>query len=106
MNLAGKLNLCETAAMMDKCSVVVTNDSGLMHIAAARKRNVVAIFGPTVKEFGFFPIGTRSVVVENTELDCRPCTHIGLPSCPKGHFKCMNEISTEQVVTSANALLQ
>ncbi|MEO8166739.1 MAG: glycosyltransferase family 9 protein, partial [bacterium] len=89
LNLAGKLSLTETAAMMDYCSVVITNDTGLMHVASARKRNVVAIFGPTVKEFGFFPFGTNSVVVENKGLYCRPCTHIGLPDCPEGHFKCM-----------------
>jgi heptosyltransferase-2 len=106
LNLCDKLSLTETAAMMDKCSIVITNDSGLMHIAAARKRNVVAIFGSTVRELGFFPFGTRSAVVENNELDCRPCTHVGLSSCPKGHFKCMTDISTEQVVASAESLLQ
>lgn len=106
LNLAGKLSLSEIAAMMDRCSVVITNDSGLMHVAAARKRNVVAIFGPTVKELGFFPFGTRSVVVENNALDCRPCTHIGLAQCPKGHFKCMNDISSQQVIAAADSLLQ
>ncbi len=105
LNLAGKISLTETAAMMEYCSVVITNDTGLMHIAAARKRNVVAIFGPTVKEFGFFPFGTNNVVVENAGLYCRPCTHIGLPDCPEGHFKCMNEITTERVIQAANALL-
>lgn len=106
LNLAGRISLTETAATMDYCSIVLTNDSGLMHIAAARKRNVAAIFGPTVRELGFFPFGTQSVVVENKELDCRPCTHIGLPECPKGHFNCMNGISSAQVIESANALLQ
>ncbi len=105
LNLAGKLSLTETAAMMDYCSIVITNDTGLMHIAAARKRNVVAIFGPTVKEFGFFPFGTSSIVIENTGLYCRPCTHVGLPDCPEGHFKCMNEITTDRLIQSANALL-
>jgi lipopolysaccharide heptosyltransferase II len=106
LNLAEKISLSETAAMMDYCSIVITNDSGLMHVAAARKRNVVAIFGPTVKQLGFFPFGTHSIVVENVELDCRPCTHIGSSSCPKGHFKCMNDISASQVVAAANTLLQ
>ncbi len=106
LNLAGRISLNETAAMMDRCSIVITNDSGLMHIAAARKRKVVAIFGPTVKELGFFPFGTQNEVIENTELECRPCTHIGLADCPKGHFKCMNDISAAQVIASANRLLQ
>ncbi len=104
LNLAGKISLTETAAMMDFCSIVITNDSGLMHLASARKRNVVAIFGPTVMEFGFFPFGTNNAVVENAGLYCRPCTHVGLPNCPEGHFKCMNEITTDRVIQSANAL--
>lgn len=104
-NLAGQLTLAETAAAMDRCAVVITNDSGLMHIAAARKRNVVAIFGPTVKELGFFPFGTRSIVVEHDALACRPCTHIGLPDCPRGHFKCMEEIPSQRVVAAAHKLL-
>jgi ADP-heptose:LPS heptosyltransferase len=106
VNLAGTTSLTETAAVMDRCSIVLGNDSGLMHIAAARKRKVVVIFGPTVRELGFFPFGTQSKVIENTLLDCRPCTHIGLPFCPKGHFKCMNEIPTQRVVDAATHLLQ
>jgi lipopolysaccharide heptosyltransferase II len=105
LNLADTLSLLETAAAMDYCSVVITNDSGLMHLAASRQRKIVAIFGPTVKELGFFPYGTKSVVIENPSLRCRPCTHIGLPECPKKHFKCMNEISTLQVIEAAHHLL-
>jgi lipopolysaccharide heptosyltransferase II len=106
MNLAGQCSLLETAAMMDYCSVVVTNDTGLMHLAAARKRKVVAIFGPTAREFGFFPYGTTSTVVENTSLSCRPCTHIGLPECPQRHFKCMKDIQAAQVIAAARMLLK
>ena len=105
LNSAGKLSLAETAAMMDHCSVVLSNDSGLMHIAAARKRNIVAIFGPTVRELGFYPFGTRSVVVEQDGLPCRPCTHIGLPECPKRHFKCMSDLSVSRVVAAARELV-
>jgi len=105
-NLAGRTSLLETAALMDHCSIVITNDSGLMHIAAARKRKVVAIFGPTVKELGFFPYGTLSTVIEHESLRCRPCTHIGLPHCPKGHFKCMNEIPASRVIDAARQLLK
>ena len=105
INCAGKLSLTDVAAMMDHCSLVLSNDSGLMHIAAARKRRVVAIFGPTVRELGFFPFGTQSSVVEQSGLECRPCTHIGLPRCPKGHFKCMNDLSVSDVVAAARSLL-
>ncbi len=106
LNLAGRLSLLETAAVMDRCSVVVSNDSGLMHIAAARQRKVVAVFGPTVQELGFFPYGTISTVVEHESLSCRPCTHIGLPNCPLGHFKCMKEISPGVVLAAAEDLLR
>jgi lipopolysaccharide heptosyltransferase II len=104
-NLAGRLSLLETAAAMDRCLVVVCNDSGLMHIAAARKRAVVAVFGPTVREFGFFPYSTSHAVVEYDGLSCRPCTHIGLSRCPKGHFKCMAGIPGDRVVAAARQLL-
>ncbi len=105
LNLADRISLPETAAMMDRCFIILTNDSGLMHLAAARKRKVVAIFGPTVRELGFFPYGTTSTVIEDVSLPCRPCTHIGLPGCPKGHFKCMHSISTQQVASAARVLL-
>lgn len=105
VNLADRLSIPGTAAMMDLCSIVVANDSGLMHLAAARKRKVVAIFGPTVKELGFFPYGTRSTVVEDATVTCRPCTHIGLSRCPKGHFHCMMNIPPARVVEAARGVL-
>lgn len=104
-NMAGKLSLIETAALIDKCLVVITNDTGLMHMASARKRKVVAIFGSTVKEFGFFPFGTESIVIENNNLKCRPCSHIGRDKCPKHHFKCMRDISVERVLEAYKNIL-
>jgi heptosyltransferase-2 len=105
VNVAGRLSLMETAALMDHCSVILTNDTGLMHLAAARKRKVVAIFGPTVRELGFFPYGTTSTVIEDISLPCRPCTHVGSSRCPKGHFKCMKNIAVDQVVETTRHLL-
>jgi lipopolysaccharide heptosyltransferase II len=104
-NCAGRLSLPETAALMDRCLLVLSNDSGLMHVAAARNRTVVAIFGSTVRQLGFFPFGTRSAVVEHPSLGCRPCTHIGLPACPLGHFRCMLDVSVKQVLESSRNLL-
>jgi heptosyltransferase-2 len=105
-SLAGRLTLTGCALVMDRASVVITNDTALMHIAAARKRPVVAIFGPTVREFGFFPVGTRNIVLERQGLACRPCTHIGGPACPHGHFRCMLETEPAEVVASARALME
>ena len=96
-DFSGEFSLLGVAAAMDFCDVILTNDTGLMHIACARQRKVVAIFGSTVREFGFGPYGTEAVVVENKSLHCRPCSHIGRSECPKGHFKCMNDIGVDEV---------
>jgi lipopolysaccharide heptosyltransferase II len=105
VNLAGTLTLLETVAALDACALVITNDSGLMHVAAARKRKVLALFGSTVRQFGFFPFGTASRVVERSDLECRPCTHIGRSRCPRGHFRCMNDITVYQLLHAAGELL-
>ncbi|MFA6468157.1 MAG: glycosyltransferase family 9 protein [Bacteroidota bacterium] len=105
-NFAGEFSLLESAAALEFCDAVVTNDSGLMHLAAAKQKKIVAIFGSTVKEFGFAPYGTESIVVEKNDLDCRPCTHIGKKECPKIHFKCMTDIDVDTVFTSVAALLK
>jgi heptosyltransferase-2 len=106
LNSAGRTTLTDAAALMDACAVILTNDSGLMHLATARGRNVVALFGPTVRSFGFFPYTTNAVVLENSNLSCRPCTHIGLPYCPKQHFRCMKDITPASVVAAAENLLR
>lgn len=105
VSFAGKFSLLETVAALDYCYVVVSNDSGLMHLAAGRKKKVVVIFGSTVKQFGFFPYGTESIVVEQERLNCRPCSHIGLEFCPKGHFLCMKNTQVEDVFRAVNKLL-
>ncbi len=104
-NFAGAFSLLETAAAMDACDVVVSNDTGLLHLAAARKRKVAALFGPTVKEFGFFPYGAESRVIERSGLYCRPCTHIGGEACPEGHFRCMREVTVEAVLRGVRSFL-
>jgi heptosyltransferase-2 len=103
-DLSGELSLLENAIAMEACNLIVTNDSGLMHIACAMKKKVIAIFGSTVREFGFFPVGTESALVERTGLYCRPCSHIGRNTCPEGHFRCMKEIQVEDVVKSIQAI--
>jgi heptosyltransferase-2 len=104
-SFAGKFSLLETAAAFDSCDVVVTNDTGLMHLAAARKRKIAAIFGSTVSEFGFFPYATENIVIEKKGLYCRPCSHIGLNHCPEEHFRCMKEVEAEEVVRAARTLM-
>ena len=98
-------SLLESASFMDDCTVLVTNDTGLMHMASARKRPVVAVFGPTVREFGFFPQGPEDIVIERAELNCRPCSHIGGDHCPLGHFRCMREIGVDDVLDAVAHVL-
>lgn len=97
-DFTGQLSLLESAAVLQQSRFVVTNDSGLMHMAEAVQTPVVAIFGSTVRELGFFPMRPDSQVVENNNIDCRPCSHIGRKACPKGHFLCMQAIKPERVV--------
>lgn len=97
MDLTGKLSLHETAAVLKHAEVVVTNDNGPMHLAECFQKKIVAIFGCTTEEFGFFPYSTDHEVIENRGLKCRPCTHFGRKKCPEGHFKCMKDISVETV---------
>ena len=105
VDLSGELSLLDTAAAMEYCNILVTNDSGLMHVASAMKKKVVAIFGSTVREFGFFPVGTESIIVERTGLYCRPCSHKGRSTCPEGHFRCMNEIQVDEVAKAVKDIL-
>jgi heptosyltransferase II len=103
LNLAGKLNLMGSAALLGKAVMVFTNDTGMLHMAQAMKAPVVAVYGPTTHELGFFPLPENSRVAE-TEISCRPCTQKGLHSCPKKHFRCMNDIKPEMVSTLASEL--
>ena len=85
------------AAVLSRCAVAVSCDSGLMHVAAARGAPVVALFGSTAPELGFSPAGRGHVVLCRHE-PCQPCTLHGRQACPKGHFRCMRLIGADQVV--------
>ena len=91
-NACGKFNLNQSASLVKKARYVFSHDTGLMNIAAAFKKEIFSIWGNTIPEFGMYPYRTKFTVLENKKLDCRPCSKIGYQSCPKGHFKCMNEI--------------
>jgi heptosyltransferase-2 len=96
VNLVGKTDLEELKSLMGRLSLFVTNDSGPMHLAAAAGVPVVAIFGATTRELGFFPYGSGHLVVE-APLACRPCGLHGAKSCPEGHFLCMRLLSVDAV---------
>ena len=91
-NACGQYNLNQSAFILQKASVVFSHDTGLMHIAAAFRKPIYSIWGNTTPLFGMSPYQTKFVVLENNHLSCRPCSKIGYSRCPKGHFKCMNDI--------------
>ena len=94
--LTGKTNILQSAAIISKCEVILSNDSAPVHIASAMRKPVVAIFGSTVPEFGFAPYGEDNIVIEK-KMKCRPCGIHGKNRCPEKHFKCMTEITTREV---------
>lgn len=99
LNLAGKLNFLESAALMKDAGMNYVNDSAPMHLASAMNAPVAAIFCSTVPSFGFGPLSERSFVIEITEkLSCRPCGIHGNKFCPKGHFKCAKSIEIKQLI--------
>lgn len=106
INLTNENRLLETVQLMKHCDAVVCNDSGMMHTATAAGIKVLAIFGSTVREFGFAPFSDKAVVVENKNLACRPCSHIGKNSCPNGHFRCMLDLTPEVVFEELKNLLE
>jgi lipopolysaccharide heptosyltransferase II len=97
---ANQFSLLESAAFLKMAHLAITNDSGMMHLAQSQKTPVVAIFGPTSRELGYFPLPGNSAVVEKN-VSCRPCTHNGLNYCPKKHFRCMREIEVNDVADAA-----
>jgi len=96
--------LTEVAAELARCAALVTNDSGLLHLAEGVGTPVVALFGPTVRAFGYFPVRPGSRVLE-TELDCRPCSRNGKRSCHRGDLACLAAIPATAVWEAARPLL-
>ena len=103
LNSAGQLSLMHTAALLQQCHLLLSNDSGLMHMATALGVPVVAIFGPTVQEFGFYPFKSCAQVV-SAAVTCRPCSTKGSRRCPRGHHQCMQQVTVAQVCAAAHTL--
>lgn len=114
-NACGKFSLNESADLVRKAKVVVTHDTGLMHIAAALKKQVIAVWGSTTPSFGMVPYyGTQFLLSHARPNDdeqvhklwCRPCTKIGRNKCPQGHFKCMKNIDIDDLVQKVHSRLR
>lgn len=100
VNLAGKLSISESASVVKQAAKVLGHDTGLTQIAAAFHHTVYSIWGTTSPLFGIKPYAKNSVLLEKKDLACRPCSKAGLPLCPLGHFKCMNELDLSSVPSS------
>lgn len=107
-NACGKFKLNESADLVRKAKLVISNDTGLIHIAAAFKRPIISLWGNTVPSFGMYPYyGNKFTDVQSFEilqtnnLWCRPCSKIGYDKCPLGHFKCMEKISSQELLERA-----
>ena len=98
LDLRGEISLLELAELIKRAILVVSNDSAPIHITSAfPNTRIVGIFGPTVKEFGFFPWSENSKVFEINGLYCRPCAIHGGNFCPEKHFRCMREITPDLI---------
>ena len=105
VNTCGQMKLNQSAYLVQKARVVITHDTGLMHIAAAFKKKIISVWGNTIPEFGMTPYfpAEGSKIIEVKGLKCRPCTKIGFKACPKGHFKCMNDINVAEITEIVNS---
>jgi lipopolysaccharide heptosyltransferase II len=104
VNACGKLTLRQSAALIGRASLLVTNDSAPLHLATAMGTPIVALFGPTVTEFGFGPVRAGDIALGVDGLDCRPCSPHGPPQCPLGHHRCMREITVAAVIAAIEEL--
>ncbi len=118
-NGCGAYSLPQTAALIDTSKGLITADTGLMHIGAALKKNIISIWGSTVPEFGMYPYfpqaskendasnnGYESHIFEVNNLRCRPCSKLGYKRCQRVHFKCMKQQDTLRIAQVANTWLK
>ncbi|MDO9548595.1 MAG: glycosyltransferase family 9 protein [Candidatus Marinimicrobia bacterium] len=97
IDTSGKYSLYENFILVSLCDLIISNDSAPMHMATLLGKPQIAIFGNTVRQFGFYPENPGAVIMEDNTIPCRPCSHIGFDKCPKKHFDCMRKITPEMV---------
>lgn len=104
LNFVGKINLEQSASIVKNSDSVLTNDTGLMHIAAAFHKNIVSVWGNTIPELGMYPYlpneSEKCHIVECKDVRCRPCSKLGFRECPKKHFRCMMDIDVNSIIDS------
>lgn len=100
IDYTGKLRLNQSASLIKNARLVISNDTGLMHIAAAYQKKILSVWGNTTPELGMSPYlaAKGSEILELKGLACRPCSKLGYSECPKKHFRCMNDLPEERIV--------
>lgn len=102
-NACGKFTINESADLVRGAKLIITHDTGLMHIAAAFNKPIISIWGNTIPEFGMTAYYSNPTVkdirLEVKGLSCRPCSKIGFSKCPRGHFKCMEQINVSEIIS-------
>lgn len=108
LNLCGRYSINQSASLIKQSKLVLTPDTGLMHIAAAFGKKVISLWGNTIPEFGMTPYmsDADSRIFQVTGLKCRPCSKIGFKKCPRKHFRCMNDIDIREIISYTNRLLK
>ena len=101
---AGEFSLQETGALIARARALVSGDTGVMHMATGVGTPVVALFGPTVEQFGFFPYRANAIVLQR-DLACRPCSASGTSVCPLGHHRCLAELEPAQVAHAVERIV-
>jgi len=100
-NGCGDFTLQQSASIVKQANALLTNDTGLMHIASCFEIPVISIWGNTVPSLGMYPYfpkkPTYYSIHEVKNLSCRPCSKIGYATCPKGHFRCMLEQDSMEI---------
>ena len=105
LDATGRLSLLASAELIRRAMVLVTNDSAPMHLASAMDTPTLAIFGPTVPEFGFGPLATDTRTLGHETLACRPCDRHGPPECPLGHWRCMRDLTPDAATAALRRLV-
>jgi heptosyltransferase II len=106
LNLCGETTALQSYIVIKKSKVLITVDSATNHLCAATDTPVVFIYGSTDSSFGFYPLTSKNIIIENKSLECRPCTDHGRKDCPLKHFKCMEELDAEDIVVKTEELIK
>lgn len=104
VDATGRLSLLASAELIGRARAIVTNDSAPLHLASAMNTPTIAVFGPTVPEFGFGPLAERATTVGLDGLACRPCDRHGPQRCPLLHWRCMREITAGRIAALVHEL--